>query len=112
MKSGITLAQKNMVGIIGAKNSLVHYRVGPPPRGGDEFPDKAKTKDFFLRRFNRMYEDLLLSRNTGTNSYRLFVKSCGGQRNLGGAVPISSKPNLIHSGHWYGNNPFGVPFKM
>ncbi|RPI19783.1 MAG: DUF362 domain-containing protein [Acidobacteriales bacterium] len=36
-KAGITGALKNLVGIVGDKACLVHYRVGTPPDGGDEF---------------------------------------------------------------------------
>lgn len=39
-KAGITGALKNLVGIVGEKAYLVHYRAGTPQDGGDEFaPD-------------------------------------------------------------------------
>jgi hypothetical protein len=37
-KAGITGALKNLVGIVGEKAYLVHYRAGSPQEGGDEFP--------------------------------------------------------------------------
>jgi hypothetical protein len=36
-KAGITGALKNLVGIVGQKACLVHYRTGTPQDGGDEF---------------------------------------------------------------------------
>lgn len=39
IKSGMTGALKNFVGIVGAKDCLPHFRVGPPQKGGDEYPD-------------------------------------------------------------------------
>lgn len=39
MKSGITCALKNFVGIIGHKDYLPHFRYGSPKEGGDEYPD-------------------------------------------------------------------------
>lgn len=35
-KMGVTLALKNLVGIIGDKSCLPHFRVGGPQKGGDE----------------------------------------------------------------------------
>jgi len=39
MKTGMTGALKNFVGIIGAKECLPHFRPGGPSAGGDEYPD-------------------------------------------------------------------------
>jgi uncharacterized protein (DUF362 family) len=39
VKTGITGALKNFVGINCDKAYLPHFRVGPPCRGGDEYPD-------------------------------------------------------------------------
>jgi len=39
MKSGITCALKNLVGINGHKDYLPHFRFGSPKNGGDEYPD-------------------------------------------------------------------------
>ena len=39
MKTGMTGALKNFVGIIGSKDFLPHFRAGSPGSGGDEFPD-------------------------------------------------------------------------
>src|SRR5262249_17526025 len=40
-KVGITVNLKNLVGIIGDKNWLAHYRIGAPSEGGDEYPPFA-----------------------------------------------------------------------
>lgn len=37
-KAGVTLSMKNLVGIIGDKNCLPHYRKGSPSESGDEYP--------------------------------------------------------------------------
>jgi len=39
MKTGMTGALKNFVGIIGSKDFLPHFRAGSPRSGGDEYPD-------------------------------------------------------------------------
>src|ERR1039457_6380295 len=40
MKTGMTGALKNFVGIVGSKDFLPHFRAGSPSAGGDEYPDK------------------------------------------------------------------------
>jgi uncharacterized protein (DUF362 family) len=39
VKTGVTGALKNFIGINCDKAYLPHFRVGPPSRGGDEYPD-------------------------------------------------------------------------
>ncbi len=45
--SGITAAQKNMVGIIYDKASLPHRTIGAKEKGGDEYPKRNKLKSLF-----------------------------------------------------------------
>lgn len=40
-KVGATLNLKGLVGSISDKNQLVHWRIGSPETGGDEYPDRA-----------------------------------------------------------------------
>lgn len=40
-KVGATLNLKGLVGSITKKNQLVHWRIGSPETGGDEYPDRA-----------------------------------------------------------------------
>lgn len=39
MKAGITCALKNLIGTIGMKDYLPHFRFGSPKKGGDEYPN-------------------------------------------------------------------------
>ncbi len=39
MKAGISCSMKNLVGIVGHKDYLPHFRYGSPRQGGDEYPD-------------------------------------------------------------------------
>lgn len=101
MKAGITVSLKNMIGIIGEKNCIVHYRVGSPSKGGDEFPEPRSKFNALLLKFNRVYSDLLLSRDLGIYPYRILIKLGGGKSKFGSE---SGKSNLIHSGNWHGND--------
>ena len=44
-KVGATLNLKGLVGSITKKNQLVHWRVGSPETGGDEYPNKAALEE-------------------------------------------------------------------
>lgn len=63
-KAGVTLNLKNVVGICGNKNYLVHYRVGSPKCGGDEF-----SKVSILTELDRKIKDFLLSRYWSIGKY-------------------------------------------
>lgn len=101
MKTGITISLKNMIGLIGEKRSIVHYRVGSPSEGGDEYPEQRSALMAGLLRFNRVYCDLVLSRGHGVGLYRMMVRLGGGQSKLGSE---SRGSKLIHSGNWFGND--------
>jgi uncharacterized protein (DUF362 family) len=99
MKAGITVSLKNMIGIVGEKNCMVHYRVGSPAEGGDEYPNQGSKFNALLLKLNRMYSDGFLSKNLGIKLYRAMVKLGGGKSKLG-----SESGKMVHSGNWHGND--------
>jgi uncharacterized protein (DUF362 family) len=99
MKAGITVSLKNMIGIVGEKNCIVHYRVGSPSEGGDEYPDQHSKFNMLLLKLNRMYSDAFLSKNLGVKLYRAMIKLSGGRSKLG-----SESGKMMHSGNWHGND--------
>jgi len=44
-KTGVTLNLKGLVGSITEKNQLVHWRIGTPETGGDEYPDRKSYEE-------------------------------------------------------------------
>jgi uncharacterized protein (DUF362 family) len=44
-KVGATLNIKGLIGTIANKNCLIHWRIGFPAQGGDEYPEPAKKSD-------------------------------------------------------------------
>jgi len=97
MKAGITISLKNMLGIIGEKNCIVHYRIASPAEGGDEYPGQVSKLNALLLKLNRMYSDIFLSKNLGLNFYRMLIKLSKGKFR-------SESGGMIHSGNWYGND--------
>jgi uncharacterized protein (DUF362 family) len=87
MKTGMTGALKNFVGIIGSKDFLPHFRAGSPERGGDEYPDG----NWYSHAASPVRE--LLQTNAPLWMWRL---ARAGAR-------AASTP-LIHGGGWHGND--------
>lgn len=101
MKAGITVSLKNMVGLVGNKNSLVHFRIGSPSTLGDEFPEYTSVSKKVSLKFNRIYTDLFLSKGVGTSVMQQLIRIGGGARTFSSE---SSQEGFIHSGNWCGND--------
>lgn len=95
-KCGMTGCLKGFIGLAGNKNLLPHYRMGPPSRGGDQFPDD--------RRGGRAENALVLrakrALSTGGRGRALLA---GLLRPLAYAVFGRTGP-VIRSGNWPGND--------
>jgi uncharacterized protein (DUF362 family) len=87
MKTGMTGALKNFVGIIGSKDFLPHFRAGSPRSGGDEYPDKN-----WLSHVASPVRELLQTR---APLWLWKLARAGAQ---------SASMPLIHGGGWHGND--------
>jgi uncharacterized protein (DUF362 family) len=87
MKTGMTGALKNFVGIIGSKDFLPHFRAGSPHNNGDEYPDGN-----WLSHAASPIRELLQTRAP----LWMWKLARTGAR-------AASSP-LIHGGGWYGND--------
>lgn len=93
-KVGVTLNIKNMVGINGNKNYLVHYQVGTQSKGGDEF--SVESRQAVL---DRRMKDLTLGKNWKYGKY-LYAAYLKGKELL----RIKDKSGQNRGGDWYGND--------
>jgi len=106
-KVGVTLNGKGLVGTCTNKNLLVHYSLGTPKDGGDQFPDGLLTpKEEGIIRFERwMYDNFLARRSVGYECIHrflygfLYLKIL---RHLGLSIPKDKR--LLDAGNWYGND--------
>jgi uncharacterized protein (DUF362 family) len=90
-KTGVTLSQKNLVGINGDKNWLPHHCVGSAHEGGDEFPEPRLI-------------DRLRSRATEWARPRLQAgRGLGLFRLARRAEKAARGDDFIRAGNWYGN---------
>ncbi len=105
-KVGVTLNAKGLVGTITNKNYLIHYTLGAPEKGGDQFPPaflKGKTK--IIVRTQRFLYDLLLARQNKFAA-KLFRLAYEPYRRL--LKPILKKTTekivTFDGGNWHGND--------
>ena len=105
-KVGVTLNAKGLVGITTNKNLLVHYTLGTPDQGGDQFPENTLTRrERIIVQSQRYLYDALLARqdpalervyNSIVKTYRRLVKPW-----FGG---VSPEKRLLDGGNWHGND--------
>jgi uncharacterized protein (DUF362 family) len=105
-KVGVTLNIKGFVGTVVNKNCLIHYRLGTPSRGGDQFPENILLKqEEIATKLQRLASDVLLSRRNKTTDaiYDSLIKI---------ALPIFKslglltrrKIRILDDGNWFGND--------
>ncbi len=106
-KVGVTLNGKGLVGIATNKNLIVHYTLGTPSEGGDQFPDGFLTPvEQKIIKFERWMYDTFLAKNSILWEiphriiygflYLKLVKPLG--------VKVADEKRLFDAGNWYGND--------
>jgi len=105
-KVGVTLNAKGLVGIATNKNMVVHYTLGPPKEGGDQYPDGLFTRSerFLIKTERWMYDHLLASKSrpleyVHRSIYWLHNHST---RRLG--LKVAEEKRKLDAGNWYGND--------
>lgn len=105
-KVGATLNLKGLVGTVTNKNYLVHFRLGTPEEGGDQFPPGflAPRQRWRVKLERSMY-DILLARKSpaGDRLYdvlarlgKAFLKPLG--------LRLGEERSLLDWGNWHGND--------
>lgn len=105
-KVGVTLNAKGLVGITTNKNCLVHYRLGTPEVGGDQFPGQLlSVRERAISGSIRKAQDLLLARRAPwadrtywalRAAYRAVVKPLIGS--------VNQDKVIFDGGNWHGND--------
>lgn len=105
-KVGVTLNAKGLVGIVTNKNCLVHYTLGTPDKGGDQFPANLLLgREKFLVRSQRFLYDALLSRKNPLLDQIYHVIAMSYRKFIGpGRWGFSAEKRILDAGNWYGND--------
>lgn len=103
-KIGITLNAEGLVGINTNKNHLIHYMLGTPDEGGDQFPNRLLSfKEKLIIKLQRiLYDKLLAPRKLKLEKiytyvvhfYKKYLKYIIGN--------VSKQKLLLDGGNWYG----------
>jgi uncharacterized protein (DUF362 family) len=106
-KVGVTLNAKGLVGIATNKNLIVHYTLGTPEEGGDQFPDGLLTlTEKKIIKFERWCYDTFLAKRSVW--FELIHRFIYGFLYLKIAKPLGLKvpeeKRLLDAGNWYGND--------
>ena len=92
-KAGVTLALKNMIGMVYEKECMPHHRPGLPPKG-DSFPHYPPVHYVASRKlYKRLRENLQIHRVPGFRSFRNLLQKKG--------ILIGQH---IEHGNWKGND--------
>lgn len=101
-KVGATLNIKGLIGTIVDKNSLVHWSIGYPRLGGDEYPEPDDWRDYPRLYWQHAVTDLLPSR------LQLAIRDRLGHTALGRAyrqaVTTDAQRRRLLRGAWDGND--------
>lgn len=105
-KVGVTLNCKGLVGINTNKNYLVHYTLGTPTEGGDQFPDGfLDSRENFIIMVQRILSDILLARKMRILD-AIYTSIVTGHKKLLKPLMGSVEKSKLNfdGGNWYGND--------
>jgi uncharacterized protein (DUF362 family) len=92
--AGITATLKNLIGIIGRKDCLAHYRKNSIDEGGDEY----QYKNIFKRASHNVEEKEFLSKSQFSKTFFRFL------RKVFNTLIRLHSIDLFRGGSWYGND--------
>jgi len=105
-KTGMTLNAKNLVGICTDKNCLPHYRLGPPSRGGDQYPDGlfSPLEERLIRLERWMYDHLLAPRVRALEYLHRSIYWLHNHTTRRLGIKVAEDKRALDAGNWYGND--------
>ena len=105
-KVGVTLNAKGLVGIATNKNYLVHYTLGTPSQGGDQFPENCLTRSesvlIGLERW--MYDHLLAPRIKPLEYLHRSIYWVHNHTLRRAGLKVDEAKRNLDAGNWYGND--------
>ncbi|HLH74323.1 MAG TPA: DUF362 domain-containing protein, partial [Chloroflexota bacterium] len=105
-KVGVTLNVKGLVGICTNKNLLVHYALGSPTEGGDQYPEGlfAPTEEALIKLERWLYDHLLARQSVPLEYVHRSLYWLHGQTLKRLGITVDPKKRMYDAGNWYGND--------
>ena len=105
-KVGVTLNTKGLVGMATNKNTVVHYTLGSPKEGGDQYPEGlfTPTEEFLIKTERWMYDHLLAPRVRALEFVHRSVYWLHNHTTRKLGLKVAERKRLMDAGNWYGND--------
>lgn len=105
-KVGVTMNVKGLVGITTNKNLIVHYTLGLPSEGGDQFPPNHFTRleEHLIRTERWMYDTFLAKQSVPLEYVHRSIYWLHGKFIKPFGIGVEKKKRLLDVGNWYGND--------
>lgn len=105
-KVGVTLNIKGLVGINTNKNLIVHYSLGLPSEGGDQYPPNHFTpmEEKIIRTERWMYDTFLAKQSVPLEYIHRSIYWLHGKFIKPLGIGVEKKKRLLDVGNWHGND--------
>lgn len=105
-KVGVTLNVKGLVGICTNKNLLVHYSLGCPTEGGDQYPEGLFTplEQALIGIERWMYDHFLAKQSVTLEHVHRSLYWLHGQTLKRLGIAVDPMKRMYDAGNWYGND--------
>jgi uncharacterized protein (DUF362 family) len=105
-KVGVTMNIKGLVGINTNKNMLVHYSVGSPKDGGDQYPDNHFTsiEERLIKTERWMYDTFLAKQSVPLEYIHRSIYWLHGKFIKPFGIRVEKKKRILDAGNWFGND--------
>ncbi len=105
-KVGVTMNIKGLVGICTNKNLIVHYTLGLPSEGGDQYPPNHFTpmEERLIKTERWMYDTFLAKQSVPLEYLHRSIYWIHGKFIKPFGIGVDKKKRLLDVGNWYGND--------
>lgn len=105
-KVGVTMNIKGLVGICTNKNLIVHYTLGLPSEGGDQYPPNHFTplEERLIKTERWMYDTFLAKQSIPLEYVHRSIYWLHGKFIKPFGIGVDKKKRLLDVGNWYGND--------
>ena len=105
-KVGVTMNIKGLVGACTNKNLIVHYTLGSPDEGGDQYPPNHFTpmEERLIKTERWMYDTFLAKQSVPLEYVHRSIYWLHGRFIKPLGIGVEKKKRLLDVGNWYGND--------
>ncbi|MBV8358917.1 MAG: DUF362 domain-containing protein [Deltaproteobacteria bacterium] len=105
-KVGVTLNAKGLVGTATNKNLIIHYTLGSPRRGGDQYPEGVLSpmEERLIRTERWMYDHFLAPRIKPLEYLHRSIYWLHNNTTRRFGIKVAEEKRALDAGNWYGND--------